>query len=47
MLKFEFGVICVKRMLQTRFVGLTPSDEPFEDVSGFKSALINKQMIRV
>ena len=47
MLKFEFGIICVKRMLKTRFVGLTPSDEPFKDISGLKSALINKQMIRV
>ena len=47
MLKFEFGIICVKRMLETRFVGLTPSDEPFKYISGLKSALINKQMIRV
>ena len=47
MLQFEFRVICVERMLQARFIGLTPSDKPFKDISGLKSALINKQMIRV
>ena len=47
MLQFEFCVICVERMLQTRFIRLTPSDKPFKDVSGLKSALINKQMIWV